>query len=216
MFTHHRYALALTDLTRRHRLGPAAVGAICALALLSTACGGDSSDASSPETAVVAETSAPDTLAPTTAATVKATTTVAPTTTAAPRVVVAKGTWTELPGTVVGAANADGSTPITGSLALTGDLAATAPFVTTVAAQRDAEGDLPYTGEWVVEGTLVGVGDGTFSVQESGVFANEGSQASSGTVVGLTGVFEGATGTVTYTGASAAQADYEITFEWPA
>ena len=214
MNLHDRYTLALTSSTHRRLPGSTALVALCALALLSTACSGDTSDAGSPETTATVGSTAPDTVAPTTAAKVEATTTVAPTTTAAPRVVVAKGTWTELPGTVVGAANADGSTPITGTIALTGDLVATAPFVTTVAAQRDAEGDLPYTGEWVVEGTLVGVGDGTFSVQESGVFANEGSQASSGTVVGLTGVFEGATGTMSYTGASAAAADYEITFEW--
>jgi hypothetical protein len=92
---------------------------------------------------------------------------------------------------------------------------ATAPFETTLL-PRDAEGDLPFVGDWVVEGTLVGVGDGTFSVHDEGVFANDGSQSSTGTLVGLTGVFEGATGTLTYTGISSAQADYEFTFEWPA
>ncbi len=218
MNVHARYALA----THRRLPGSTALVALCALAALTTACGGDTSDAGGPETAAVAESSAPDTPAPTTTAasttiapTTVAPTTVTPTTQPAPRVVVAKGTFGDVPGTTaVGAANADGTTPLTGSLALTGDLVATARFENTLLL-RDAEGDLPYIGDWVVEGTLVGVGDGTFSVHEEGVFVNDGSQGATGTVVGLTGVFEGATGTLTYTGTSAAQADYEFTFEWP-
>jgi hypothetical protein len=108
---------------------------------------------------------------------------------------------------------ADGTTPFSGAVVYAGDLVATNTY-TAKFLPLDSSGDTPYIADFVVVGTLAGVGDGSFKVHEEGALGSDGSTASTGTLIGVSGVFLGATGSMTVTGAGGPTVDYQFDFEW--
>ena len=162
---------------------------LCVLVVALTACGSDSSTADSTADSA-ATTSLPSTpVTPTSTTTTTPPTTTPPTTltTSAPRSVVAKGTFADdMTKFKVEPVAPDGTTPFSGAVVYAGDLV----------------------------GTLEGVGDGSFQVHEEGALGPDGSTASTGTLVGVSGAFLGATGSMTVTGAGGPTVDYQFDFEW--
>ncbi len=201
---------------RAHHL--VSVASMCALLLGAAACGSDSKQAtatSATPAPAVEETEAPTTTAATTTTTLVVTTTTeqATTTTAAARTATGKGTFVGIPEALLpGPPAADGWVTVTGAAALDGDLVGQETY-TAAFSPTDAAGVITERADVTFTGTLVGVGDGSFSWHEADHPANDHNSGTE-SLVGVSGVFEGATGTLRWTHIDDEHGTYEFDFVW--
>jgi hypothetical protein len=202
---------------KAHRL---ALAAAFTLAIGTVACGSDTKPSSAPS---ITQTSAPaatvaaitttTTAAPTTTA-AATTTTKAATTTAPARTAVAKGTYARIPESLLPApAAADGWISLTGEDAWTGDMAGKEAF-TVAFSPADADGVIIERADSTFTGALAGVGDGSFSWHEADHSTADDLLPGSAPAVGVSGVFEGATGTMSWTPIDDNRGTYEVDLVW--
>ena len=213
-----------TDVARRasRRTRRLALAAACTLAIGTVACGSDSKPSTAPSTAPsITEAPAPAATEPPLTTTTEAvtttaaatTTTEAATTTAAPRTAVAKGTLADIPEALKpGPPTADGWVTITGETAWDGDLTGTEAY-TEAFSPADPAGAITAHADVTFTGTLTGVGDGSFGWHEGDHPADGGLQGAA-QVVGVSGVFEGATGTLSWTFTDDSNGTYEVHLVW--
>ena len=199
-----------------HRL---ALAAACTLAIGTVACASDSNQAAAPavtQAPAPAPTEAPTTTTTAAVATTAAatTTTEAATTTAAPRTAVAKGTFAGIPEALKpGPPTAEGWVTVTGETAWAGDIVGKEAY-TSAFSPADAAGVIIERSDVTFTGTLAGVGDGSFSWHEADHSTADGGLPGSAQVVGVSGVFEGATGTLSWTYIDDNNGTYEVDLVW--
>jgi hypothetical protein len=190
------------------------------LAIGTVACGSDTKPSSAPTitqapapAATVVAVATTTTAAPTTTAAATITTEAA-TTTAAPRTAVVKGTFVGIPEALLpGPPAADGWVTVTGATAWDGDLIGQEAY-TAAFSPADAAGVITERADVTFTGTLVGVGDGSFSWHEADHSSVEDGFPGSAPVVGVSGVFEGATGTLSWTHIDDNSGTYEVDLVW--
>jgi hypothetical protein len=202
---------------KSHRL---ALAAACTLAIGMVACGSDTKPSSAPSltqasapAATVAAVETTTTAAPETTA-AATTTTQAVTTTEAPRTAVAKGTFARIPDSLLPAPPAeDGWISLTGEDTWTGDMVGKEAF-TVFFSPADADGVIIERSDNTFTGSLAGVGAGSFSWHEVDHSTADDVLPGSAQVIGVSGVFEGATGTLSWTHFDENSGTYEVDLVW--
>lgn len=195
-----------------------AFAAVWAMALGTVACGSDAKPAAAPAATqapapLATEAPATTTTEAVTTTAAATTTTAAATTTLAPRTATAKGTFASIPEALLpGPPTPEGWVTVTGAASWDGDLIGQEAY-TSAFSPADAAGVIMSHADVVFTGTLSGVGDGSFKWHEADA-PTVGPNFGSAAVVGVSGVFEGATGTLSWIHTDDDHGTYEIDFVW--
>ncbi|MCB0968399.1 MAG: hypothetical protein KDB37_16325 [Ilumatobacter sp.] len=131
--------------------------------------------------------------------------------------IIAEGDVADIAGTRFdGVTASDGRTPFINSKEFTGDLVGTARVVASFVVASFVVGEDAVEAEalWDFSGELAGVGTGTFSMTNSASMDKFGGPfESSGEIIGLTGAFEGLSGTIVLDGTKfGSEATYRVEF----